>query len=355
MKNQSTSIMTPCTPAEFPAVLSFLDRCFKKPSKNWFFGHYAHIFQPTPESIRNHCLYKEDDRLAGIIGVYPFTLRIGSARLRVAGIGSVAVDPTLRGKGIMTAMLDDTLERIRCGAFDLSWLGGDRFRYKNYGWDLGGKQVLFTISRKNLDRYFPKIKPAGLAKATIRDIPLLQKLHAGFTTRIERKRADWTIQISRPNLCWRIARHNRENAYCVYFADTPGKITEIRGTGLAVIGLLKKYLLDHNRDTVTVAYPNTPDRQFRLLWNCADNFHTEHCSQIQIINQSAAWKKIVPEIARHGIAVTHLNAVVSSTDQRLILSRALGFCDAMPMFPARLRNFESIAPLDWWIADPDKV
>jgi GNAT superfamily N-acetyltransferase len=63
-------------------------------------------------------------RMVAHFGVYNFLMRLGRARLRVAGVGLVATDPGYRRRGLMMRTARAALEAVREAGYDLSFLSG---------------------------------------------------------------------------------------------------------------------------------------------------------------------------------------------------------------------------------------
>lgn len=110
-------------------------------------GMVPHLL--TPARLADHFVCEADGRLAGVIGLYPHGYRYGDVEFRAAGIGQVATDPAMRGRGVMSQLL--TAVGQAADSYDFTWLFGDHQRYARYGWALGGRQYLFTT----FDRYLP--------------------------------------------------------------------------------------------------------------------------------------------------------------------------------------------------------
>ncbi len=102
------------------------------------------------QRIGDHIVYEEDGELLGCVGLYPYDMRIGEVVFKTAGVGQVATLPKARGKGVMSALLNE-LNRISSELnLDFSWLNGDRRRYGRYGWATGGCRFIFETYGKYL-------------------------------------------------------------------------------------------------------------------------------------------------------------------------------------------------------------
>ncbi len=85
-----------------------------------------------------------------VLGLYPLKWRVGDQTLDIAGIGGVGTHPDWRGKGLMSELLTHIVAVMREQNYPLSWLGGQRQRYRYFGWERCGCQLLFDITHQNI-------------------------------------------------------------------------------------------------------------------------------------------------------------------------------------------------------------
>jgi len=79
----------------------------------------------------------EDGRMIGVIGAYPFDVRMAGVGFRATCVGQVGTLPEYRGRGVMSALLTAATAKMDTDV-DFAWLGGDRQRYGRFGWAFGG-------------------------------------------------------------------------------------------------------------------------------------------------------------------------------------------------------------------------
>ena len=101
----------------------------------------AHIY-PSPDNIdsdriRNNLIVKHSGEIIGCIGIFPFEIEtvIDNKRLVLSagGVGSVFTAEKYRNQGIMSYMLTQAIGKMKEDGYDISWLAGDRHRYRDYG------------------------------------------------------------------------------------------------------------------------------------------------------------------------------------------------------------------------------
>jgi hypothetical protein len=79
--------------ADRAELLDLLLRAFQvgNPNHPTFDSLYPDLFEPSDEALGRHLIVRREGRIVACVGSYPVELVIGTCRLRVAGIGQVAV------------------------------------------------------------------------------------------------------------------------------------------------------------------------------------------------------------------------------------------------------------------------
>lgn len=98
----------------------------------------------------NNVIIKEDGAIKAAVGCYPREVTAADRKLKVMGIGNVAVAKDSRRKGYMVELMNLALDIMKEGDFDYSLLGGDRQRYGYFGYEPIGSQQRFSINRNNI-------------------------------------------------------------------------------------------------------------------------------------------------------------------------------------------------------------
>jgi len=345
-----------CAPEDYPVLLKFLDRAFSCKSKLWFANYMGHIFRPEKKYIAMNLVCRRKGAITGAIGIYPFKLRIGKAVLEAGGIGSVSVAPEERGKGIMSFMLREVNRRMRESGYDLSWLGGDRFRYRNYGWDQKGRTAVFRIKRRDVERYRADFEKTNLIPGSKVPLNELLTMYNRFFSGAVRNKALFNVHLSRKKYAWRAVKGSGGFAYCAFDRGNPENIVEIQGDPESVVSLLHAHFRKSGRHWCRIVYPcDERDPVFMLLHSICADFLMVHNNQIQIINVDSLWKKLVPELAEWYGDSKVLTSIGNPEDRRMVLERALGFFNNVPEFPKRLSKLSKIQPIPWWYSPVDQV
>ena len=121
-------------------LLTFLLGVFRaaRPDHPPFEDIYPDLFLEDDEVLGRHAVIREEGRIVACVGTYLIPVQLGGCRVLTAGVGQVATDPAVRGKGYMSALLNHQLDRCREEGALVAWLGGRRDRYAHFGFDNAG-------------------------------------------------------------------------------------------------------------------------------------------------------------------------------------------------------------------------
>jgi len=129
----------------------------------------------TPRRMPDYLLCERGEELWGVVGAYPYDVRLNGVTFRMAGIGQVMTHPDHRGLGIMTSLLDKALGDLHAQGFDAAWLLGDRMRYSHFGFVPGGRTIRFVTT----SRYLPEPPPAESVR-TFDPLAELERVRRAF-------------------------------------------------------------------------------------------------------------------------------------------------------------------------------
>ncbi len=135
-----------------------------------------------PRRMADYVLYESAGELWGVVGAYPYDVRIHGVTFRMAGIGQVITRPDRRGRGVMTALLDRALGDLRADGVEAAWLSGDRLRYSRFGFVPGGRALRFVTSA----RYLPTPPPEGAVRRMdlVRELDRVQQARSALPTSV---------------------------------------------------------------------------------------------------------------------------------------------------------------------------
>ncbi len=275
-----------CTPENYKKFLEVSNKAFLKSEADWFSNNMGHIFLHPAEKVRedfvkNNYLAFMDDIPAGTIGIYPINVKMGEMSLLVAGIGTVGVLEEFRGKGIMSFMMKNILDEIESSDYDLAWLAGERLRYKNYGFDLGGKTLKIQLDKKSFRKDYKNFE-AKMHQPDLADINALDNSFKKYQNRVLRTRENWERQLSRENLCWNF---DGESSYFVYFKDSPQIISECAGDFVELFPMLKTHLETYSLQNIELVFPFENNELILSFFNVSSGYNVTACNQIRVCSR----------------------------------------------------------------------
>ncbi|MEV6243224.1 GNAT family N-acetyltransferase [Lentzea sp. NPDC051838] len=124
----------------------------------------------------SHGLLAEiDGRVAGVLGIGEYAQFYGGAAVPMGGVGGVAVDAAIRGRGVAGALLDASLEAMREHGQPISVLYATvPTLYRKFGWERAG---LFEWVELPMDRLLTVPNPTELIPSRPMDESDLTALH----------------------------------------------------------------------------------------------------------------------------------------------------------------------------------
>ena len=138
-------------PGQLPELIAFAERAFATVgSKPDFARLLPKLYGPDKATESQHILLYEDEILEGLCAVQVQDFTVAGQLLRVGWVGTVAVAPEARGKGHLERLIIQAGRKMEQAECDLAVLGGQRQRYRRFGYEYGGSQWEFTLDRRSL-------------------------------------------------------------------------------------------------------------------------------------------------------------------------------------------------------------
>ena len=131
-----------------------------------------------------HFVAEEEGRIRGMIGAYPHEYTVAGNTLKTRFIGTVSVHPYARGNGYMKKIMKMIDEELSADGTDYAALGGQRQRYRYFGYETGGIALSFVVDLPNLKHTVgPLDESISLVPVEADDDTLLDQLYAKYLTR----------------------------------------------------------------------------------------------------------------------------------------------------------------------------
>lgn len=167
-------------------LIRFLDMVFGfTENGNNFLKLHPKLYKEEYRPCENNYIITEDGAIKAAVGAYDTVLDVNGEKLRVRGIGNVAVHPDSRSKGYMIDCMERALADMAADGCDISTLSGQRQRYMYFSYDRGGPEYRFSITSSNVRHAFRDVPFTALDFIPVGegDTELLGKITALHNTR----------------------------------------------------------------------------------------------------------------------------------------------------------------------------
>ncbi len=114
------------------------------------------LYKDKYHPAKNNIILDVNEEMRAAVGVYYDTLDVCGEKLKLAGIGNVAVHPDHRRNGYMQFCMLLALDEMKQNMTDLSALGGGRQRYGYFGYEPMGIKYSFFYKKYNHEKTFGK-------------------------------------------------------------------------------------------------------------------------------------------------------------------------------------------------------
>jgi len=123
-----------------------------------------------------------DGRIVTHYGVWGYDMRIGSAVVRVGGIGGVATHADFRKRGFMARTIRASLDAMRENAYDMTILFGINDFYHRFGYIRAWSDTDYVVAVRDLPAERPSVKPRKFRSFLREDVTAIyNREHARLT------------------------------------------------------------------------------------------------------------------------------------------------------------------------------
>ena len=226
-------------PDEWQEILDVSHAAFGR-DKTFFPHNWPHTY-PDKTAAEWFVVCEDAGKIVGTINQTPVTVDVCGVRLKAVGIGGVGVLESARLRGAMSAMLKASNAEQREAGTVLGFLGGERLRYRRYGFELAGRTTTATVRQDQVADAAP-VPMRRLRVADAKDILKLYRKAPMFISRDE----SWQALLLRRRSY--VACGNKSGplrAYLVTPKGMPGSVCELIGDARLLPGLLKSWMKRH--------------------------------------------------------------------------------------------------------------
>lgn len=172
--------------SQMPELIKFIDMVFGFGDDSPSFGVSMPKVYGEDKCFGNiHHTVRENGELKSVIGLYPRNYKIAGRELKTGFVGSVSVHPDSRGKGYMKLLMQKVDEEMREKNLDVALLGGQRQRYRYFGYENAGVKLMWSVDTTNLRHELGTSVCDGLAVRVVEsaDDSALDAIYARYLRR----------------------------------------------------------------------------------------------------------------------------------------------------------------------------
>ena len=300
-----------CTKNNYQEFLTVINKAFgHEAQEEWFEKNIPHctpyLKDATEDEIIKNYAAKLNGKIVGAAGIYPADWIVSDEngdifQIKAFGVGQVCCLSEYRNRGVMTALMKETSAAMERQGYEVSFLGGDRFRYGHFGYEFGGNVVRYNIRRSRFEKY----KNASLVnfrEATLNDIYKLNTLYETMPSYIKRDDQKWKRHIGRYNLKFYIAPDGETGSEAGYICIKNGNsCIEAAGDAKTVLSLIFSYIQEMGLDGIIVKWPlnaQTNDEIGKALYNSASGLDICPYGMIALHNYNSLEEKLKSAVGR---------------------------------------------------------
>jgi predicted N-acetyltransferase YhbS len=136
-------------PEEYDELMDLKEIAYGE-TRRHFLDYFPHTAKRENFIFDNRFIIKQNGKMLSHVGLIPMDVYAAGSKVKVGGIGGVATHPDARCKGFMGKSLNYSTERMREKGIPLSILWGDTQRYRYFGWETAGRQMVFQLSKRSV-------------------------------------------------------------------------------------------------------------------------------------------------------------------------------------------------------------
>ncbi len=157
-------------PGDEEEILDFANLVFSQAHQPHDFRALLPKMYARKEFADYHVIARQNGRIAALVGVWPMAFRVmDGLTLNLGYVGTVSVHPYHRGEGHMQKLMPMAVERSREAGIDLMSLGGQRQRYRYFGFEQGGLKANFSVTSANVRHDLGGADTTGIAFVPLSD------------------------------------------------------------------------------------------------------------------------------------------------------------------------------------------
>lgn len=266
---------------EFDDLMTFLSRVYKYDEIDWFVRHYPHLYQRHAENLKNNFIIKDNGKIVSHVGFFPMEVLVGKSVFKAGGIGGVGTDPDYRRQGLMGKLLKFLTAKMEREGYAFSVLWGDRQRYGNFGWELGGRRLLIRVTERSLAWKGVKEDDIRRYDGKPEDLERIISMHEAERLKVKRTRDVYRLVMERAgNAVWL----GKESYMVLSGGEKIQNAIESGGNSESILSLALSLIKNKELECITFSRPYEDSDINRTLLDASSGWWVEMLGSIKIIN-----------------------------------------------------------------------
>lgn len=278
-------------------LIAMLDNVFflddEDETRRDFLSLLPKLYKSEYEPAFNNMTVMEDGEFKGAVGLYNSVACAGGKKLRIGGIGNVAVARDSRRKGYMIECMNMCIDQMKSDGTDYSLLGGQRQRYGYFGYEPAGTGCSYCIDRTNIRHVCGKDHKGKFTAAEIKpgDRDILAKvneLYRSLPFYVEREENSlYDILCSWSSRPYAVFENGEFKGYFVIQNEgnwvqefKPAKASDAADLALAIMDLTGK-------DSIHFTVPRFDTALTEEVSKICGDCEIDHCEMLSIFNYAA--------------------------------------------------------------------
>jgi predicted N-acetyltransferase YhbS len=280
------------TLAEREVFFEMMERCFglskARLLKEAALNNQREFFVPENVFVtENHAAIDSMVRLTEL------AYQAGESEFTIGGIGAVATLPEARGRGRMGTLLDFAVEQMKQREIPLAILWGETRRYRNYGWEMAGNNLIFTLTAKSLKALAPDPNLKMESYRREKHLDSIMAMHRNGLYRTQRSKAHYAFLYDRSSLMVWTGRVDSEQAYLVLSGNA---ILEFGGEEDVLLQMVARLFRNFSFPELRLYCPQTAGDMIRRLYSVSEIWHCEPLGMLKIIDLPGLLESFKPQL-----------------------------------------------------------
>ena len=266
-------------PEEYDEIIDLAEKSFGY-TKQHLLNYYPQA-QREGFVFEDHFVIKEDKRLVSHVWLCPMEAIADGSKIKVGGIGDVETHPDYCGKGYMGKLINHSIRKMKEREIPLSILWGDTQRYRHYGWETSGREIIFHLNHRSI-RGIKAGKEFTLRGYNGKeDLDRIIEIHESEPLRLKRSRRDYEKIFKKIQI--QVWMGNETNSWS--YAVLDGKKVVEFGGDPSLMAKVFSFIISHYSESLNIHFPYYKDSEMlRTLFEISASWEIVPLGMIKIID-----------------------------------------------------------------------